>query len=153
MGLLCKHRWNSGNMNHVWIHETWMLIMLHDQHWWILDIKCKKENQIANMWNTLTNLAELLNSELCTFFSLLLPASLLRCSLMVSSPEPWASSGGRLPEALFLVFRLESQAAKVCKSCSSRQELSNEYLLSLIKFGFDTPENEPLKVCQRIVRS
>ena len=39
----------------------------------------------------------------CTFFSLLLSASLLRCGLMVSSPEPWASSGGRLPEAFFLV--------------------------------------------------
>ena len=32
---------------------------------------------------------------------------------MVSSPEPGASSGGRLPEALFLVFRLESQGAEV----------------------------------------
>ena len=49
----------------------------------------------------------------CTFFSLLLSASLLRCGLMVSSPEPCASSGGRLPEAFFLVFRLESQSAKV----------------------------------------
>ena len=49
----------------------------------------------------------------CTFFSLLLSASLLRCGLMVSSPEPGASSGGRLPEALFFVFRLESQSAKV----------------------------------------
>ena len=35
--------------------------------------------------------------------------------------------------------------AKACKSCRSRQELSNEYLLA--KFGFDTAENEPLKVC------
>ena len=34
---------------------------------------------------------------------------------MDSSPEPCASSGGRLPEAFFLVFRLESQGAKVCK--------------------------------------
>ena len=31
--------------------------------------------------------------------------------------------------------------AKACKSCRSRQELSNEYLLA--KFGFDTAENEP----------
>ena len=46
---------------------------------------------------------------LCTFFSLLLSASLLRCGLMVSSPERWASSGGRLPEALFLVFQLDSK--------------------------------------------
>ena len=34
--------------------------------------------------------------------------------------------------------------AKVCKSCRSRQELSNEYLLA--KIGVDTAENEPLKV-------
>ena len=34
--------------------------------------------------------------------------------------------------------------AKACKSCRYRQELSNEYLLA--KFGFDTAENEPLKV-------
>ena len=31
--------------------------------------------------------------------------------------------------------------AKACKSCRSRQELSNEYLLA--KIGFDTAENEP----------
>ena len=34
--------------------------------------------------------------------------------------------------------------AKACKSCRSRQELSNEYLVA--KFGVDTAENEPLKV-------
>ena len=32
-----------------------------------------------------------------------------------------------------------------CKFCRSRQELSNEYLLT--KFGVDTEENEPYKVC------
>ena len=63
---------------------------------------------------------------------------------MVSSPGPCASSGGRLPEALFIVFRLESKGAEVCKSCRSRQELSNEYLLE--NFGIDTAENGPLKV-------
>ena len=30
-------------------------------------------------------------------------------------------------------------------------ELSNEYLL--VKFGFDTTENEPLKVCQKLDKS
>ena len=40
-------------------------------------------------------------------------------------------------------------AAEVCKSCRSRQELSNEY--SLAKFGVDTAENEPLKVCQELL--
>ena len=34
-----------------------------------------------------------------------------------------------------------------CKSCRSRQELSNEHLLA--KFGFDTAENEPLKICKK----
>ena len=37
--------------------------------------------------------------------------------------------------------------AKECKSCRSRRELSNEYLLA--KFGVDTAENEPLKICQK----
>ena len=60
----------------------------------------------------------------CTFFSLLPQASLHCCGLMVSSPGPCASSGGRLPEALFMVFLLDSKGAKVCKSCRSRQELS-----------------------------
>ena len=31
------------------------------------------------------------------------------------------------------------------KKCRSRQELSNEYFLA--KFGFDTAENQPRKVC------
>ena len=35
--------------------------------------------------------------------------------------------------------------AKTCKSCRSRQELSNEYLLA--KFSVDTEENEPYKIC------
>ena len=78
---------------------------------------------------------------LSTFFSLFLPATILCCGLMVSSPGPCASSGGRLPEAFFLVFRLESQGTKACESCRSRQDLSNEYLPA--KFGFDTAENEP----------
>ena len=50
-------------------------------------------------------------------------------------------SGGRLPEALFMVFLSDSKGAKACKSCRSRQELSIEYLLA--KFGFDTAEKEP----------
>ena len=37
--------------------------------------------------------------------------------------------------------------AKVCKSCRSRQGLSNDYLLAKIRF--DTAENEPPKVCQK----
>ena len=38
--------------------------------------------------------------------------------------------------------------AKACKSCRSRHELSNEYLLA--KIGVDTAENEPLKVWGKI---
>ena len=60
-------------------------------------------------------------------------------------------SGGRLPAALFMVFLLDSKGAKVYKSCRSRQELSNEYLLA--KFGFDAAENGPLKVCQKVANS
>ena len=37
--------------------------------------------------------------------------------------------------------------AKARKTCRSRQELSNEYLLS--EFGVDRAENGPLKVCQK----
>ena len=40
--------------------------------------------------------------------------------------------------------------AKACKSCRSRQEFSNEYLLA--KFGFDTAEKESLKICQKVVK-
>ena len=44
-------------------------------------------------------------------------------------------SGCRLPDAFFIVFRLESldsKGAKACKSCRSRQELSYEYLLLVV---------------------
>ena len=65
---------------------------------------------------------------------------------MVSSPGPCVSSGGRLPEArftvflwdskgagaFFMVFQLDSKGVKMCKSCRSRQELSNEYYLKIL---------------------
>ena len=41
-------------------------------------------------------------------------------------------------------LKFRARGAKVCKSCRSRQELSNEYLLA--KIGVDTAENEPLEV-------
>ena len=41
--------------------------------------------------------------------------------------------------------------AKECKSDRYRQELSNERLVA--KFGFDTAENESLKVCQEFGQS
>ena len=58
-----------------------------------------------------------------------------------------------MPEALFMVFHLDSKGANVCKSCRSRQELferdsySNEYLVA--KIGVDTAEDGPLKVCKK----
>ena len=42
---------------------------------------------------------------------------------------------------------LHLSGAKACKSCRSRQELSNEYLLA--KIGVDTAENEHLKVWRK----
>ena len=68
---------------------------------------------------------------------------------MVFSPGSCAPSGGRLPEALFMVLLLDSKGAQTCKSCRSRQELSH-YLLA--KIGVDTAENELLKVCQKLAK-
>ena len=91
-------------------------------------------------------------------------------AVIVSSPGPCASSGGRLPEALLLVFRLESQGAKVLRpddACQKRfswfLDLNQKvqkcvHLVDLVKsfqtsiyylhakFGFDTAENRLLKV-------
>ena len=52
-------------------------------------------------------------------------------------------------EALFMVSRLDSTGAKEYKSDRSRQELSKEYLVA--KIGFDTAENEPLKVSRSMI--
>ena len=46
--------------------------------------------------------------------------------------------------------RLDSEGAKESKSDRSCQELSNYFLVA--KIGFDTAENESLKVCQKVVR-
>ena len=45
-------------------------------------------------------------------------------------------------------FECGANGAKACKSCRSRQELSNEYLLA--KIGVDTAENEALEVWGKI---
>ena len=50
-------------------------------------------------------------------------------------------------DELSLKFQIRSRA-NLCKSCRSREELSNNYLLE--KIGFDIAENEPLIVCQKI---
>ena len=49
-----------------------------------------------------------------------------------------ALSGGRLPEALFMVFLLDSRGAKACKSCRSRQKAFKRVFT--LKIGFDTAE-------------
>ena len=69
---------------------------------------------------------------------------------------PCASSGGRMPAPRFMVFILSSKGAEVCKShkcksCRSRQGFSNDHLVA--KFGVDTAENGPLKVCQKLAKS
>ena len=59
-----------------------------------------------------------------------------------------------MPEALFMVFLLlvlDSKGAKVCTSCRSWQELSNECLLA--KFGVDAAENGPLTFCEKLAKS
>ena len=60
------------------------------------------------------------------------------------------------------MFQLDSKGARVCESSRSRQELSNEYLdfrnyMNLIfnlfaKIVFDTAENGPLKVRQKLAK-
>ena len=56
-----------------------------------------------------------------------------RQDLQNLSLERCFAPGGRLPEALFMIFLLDSKGAKACKSCKSRQELSNEYLVFTYK--------------------
>ena len=78
-----------------------------------------------------------------------LPEALFMVFLLDSKgPKgPFSSSGGRLPAALFMVFQLDSKAAKVQKRV---------YLVDLVQnfqtsiylqtsAGFDTAENGPLK--------
>ena len=112
-------------------------------------------------------IADFLSSERCK--SVLPQAQLMRLDSFFFGAL-CVMSGGRLPAALFMVFlldskggfprckkwlfvvfRLDSKSAKVCKSCRSRQELSNEYLLA--KVGVDTAENGPLKVCHKLAKS
>ena len=50
-----------------------------------------------------------------------------------------------------MVFQLDSKGARVYESCISREELSNEYYL-LAKFGIDTADNRPFKICQTLVK-
>ena len=90
-------------------------------------------SQASSFKSAQSLLALSMQRALCTFISLLSQASLHCCGLMVSSPGPCASSGGRLPEALFMVFLLDAKGAKACTSCRSRQELSSEYLVFTCK--------------------
>ena len=50
---------------------------------------------------------------------------------------------------IFVYFFTQTDPARTvqrCAFCRSRRELSNAYLVA--KFGFDTAENEPSKVCR-----
>ena len=47
----------------------------------------------------------------------------------------------------FLTKNWDCRAVQRSALCRSRRELSNAYLL--VKFGFDTAENEPCQVCPR----
>ena len=87
-------------------------------------------------------------------------------------PGPCASSGGRLPEALFMGFQLDSKGRKACQKrflwffnwipkvqkCANLVDLvkgfqtSIYYLLNFAKFGFDTVESGLLKVCQLLLK-
>ena len=55
------------------------------------------------------------------------------------------------PDCTSIASRGKKKEKKVCKSCRSRQGLSNDDLLAKIRF--DTSENDPLKVCQQIAKS
>ena len=65
----------------------------------------------------------------------------------------WSCSANRRENCKILTMLFDENflkywglsGAKACKSCRSRQELSNEYFVA--KFGVDTEENEPCKVC------
>ena len=68
---------------------------------------------------------------------------------MVSSPEPCASSGGRLPEAFFLFSDWNPKVQKHVNLVDLVKSFTQSiyYLDILAKFGFDTAENESFKVC------
>ena len=54
-----------------------------------------------------------------------------------------------------MVFLLDSKGAKV-QRCVNLVDLVKSFQTSSYfkyKFGFDTAENEPLKVCQKLARS
>ena len=51
-----------------------------------------------------------------------------------------------------MVPRLDSKGAKACKSCRSRQERSNDYLLFTCKNRRRYSREGPLKVCQQLAK-
>ena len=80
---------------------------------------------------------------------------LTKCSRILDyGAVPCALSGGRLPEAFFLVFRLESQGAKVKDARVNLVDLVKSFQTSylLAKFSVDTAENGPPKVCKTIIQ-
>ena len=76
--------------------------------------------------------------------------------VLLSFPRRVLAWAATLKKWLFVVSRLDSKGAKVCKSCRSRQELSKLIQTSvyylLAKLCVDAAENGPLKVCQKITK-
>ena len=73
-----------------------------------LETKINFENKTANMRTCLTKFSRIFEC------GAVFPKHRC-CGLITSFPGPCASSGGRLPEALFMVFQLDSKGANVCK--------------------------------------
>ena len=98
----------------------------------------------------------------CTLFSLLLQAPLLRSDSFFSVAVCFVrrtlartafhgfSIGFQRCKSVYFIFNFGSflQKTHKCKSCRTRQELSNENLLAEV--GFDAAENEP---CQKLAKS
>ena len=58
-----------------------------------------------------------------------------------------------MPEALFMVFRLDSKGAKCVNLVDLVKSFHASIYYLLARFGFDTAENGSLKVCQKLVKS
>ena len=73
---------------------------------------------IGEFWTTVEQLQKI---------NEILKIKLQKCENACRNLAEFLNSQRRLPEAFFLVSRLDSKDPKECKSCRSRQELSYEY--------------------------
>ena len=73
------------------------------------------------------------------------------CGLIASFPGPCASSRGRLPGTLFMVFYRIPKVQKCIHLVDLVKSFQTGIYYYLIgNFGVDTAENRPLKVCQQL---